>query len=362
MKKKRARVIAFYLPQFHPIPENNMWWGNGFTEWTSVVKAKPLFKGHNQPNIPSELGFYDLRLSEVREAQAKLAQEAGIEGFCYWHYWFGGSKRLLERPFNEVLDSGKPDFPFCLGWANHAWVHKLWDPNGKGDELLIGQQYLGIEDYKNHFYDALLPAFKDKRYILVDGKPLFVIYSLRHRNEIKTIIQTWKELAIKNGLKGVYFVAVQRNETKDEILDLGFDSMYRLNDYLNVHFRQNLAKRILLRLKTKIFKSPRRYSYSDMIKYMYNEQNYDSDTIPMIVPNYDHTPRSGNLGIVYTNSTPDLFAEQVRKACSFLKLKDEDHKILFLVSWNEWGEGNYMEPDLKFGDAYLKALQSVILE
>lgn len=128
--KQKARVIAMYLPQYHPIPENDTVWGKGFTEWNNVAKARPLFKGHHQPNIPADLGFYDLRLPETRELQAQLAREAGIEGFMYWHYWMGGGKRLLERPFNEVLDSGKPDFPFCLGWANHPWKTSTWTTMG----------------------------------------------------------------------------------------------------------------------------------------------------------------------------------------------------------------------------------------
>jgi len=358
MNNHRARVIAFYLPQYHPIPENDEWWGRGFTEWTAVANAKPLFKGHYQPHIPSELGFYDLRISEVREAQAKLAQDAGIEGFCYWHYWFGGSKRLLERPFNEVLKSGKPDFPFCLGWANHPWFHKLWDPKGK-DILLIDQKYLGVDDYKKHFYEVLLPAFNDKRYILVDDKPLFVIYSLTHKDEIKTIIETWQALATENGLKGIYFVGAQRKETKDEILKLGFNAVYRIADMLKVHSRQSVLKKVFLLLRVKFFNSPRRYSFKDLTKYLYNKEDYESDTIPIIVPNFDHTPRSGTKGVVITHTSPKLFREQVKTACSLLKNKEKDHQLLFLISWNEWGEGNYLEPDEKYGAEYLRILFDV---
>lgn len=159
----KARVLALYLPQYHPVPENDMWWGKGFTEWSNVTKAKPLFRGHYQPKLPTDLGFYDLRLPEVREEQAKLAKEAGIEGFIYWHYWFGNGKRLLERPFNEVLESGKPDFPFALAWANHTWSTKTWksaigETAKKG--VIMEQTYPGIEDYTEHFYYAL-KAFKD---------------------------------------------------------------------------------------------------------------------------------------------------------------------------------------------------------
>lgn len=356
--KNKARVIAFYLPQFHPIPENNKWWGEGFTEWHAVSKAKPLFKGHIQPKIPADLGYYDLRLSEVREAQAQLAREAGVEGFCYWHYWFGGEKRLLERPFNEVLESGSPDFPFCLGWANHDWFQKLWDPSGRGDKLLIKQEYLGVEDYENHFYTTLLPAFKDERYIQVEGKPLFVIYLVN--DKIGEIIRLWTKLAEENGLLGIYFVAVQRNESKEEIRKLGFDAMYRLQDYLKTYSEQSKIRKAYLYILAKFFKIPRLISYKSLSENLYTNQDYDEDTIPIIVPNYDHTPRSGKMGVVVTGSTPSLFAKQVEKATHYIKDKKDDRKLLFLVSWNEWGEGNYMEPDSIYGKKYINALKSVI--
>lgn len=199
-----ARVIAFYLPQFHPVPENDEWWGKGFTEWTNVGKARSLFPGHYQPKVPADLGYYDLRVSETRKAQADMAREYGIEGFCYWHYWFGNGKRLLERPFNEVLASGEPDFPFCLAWANESWrgyYHGI-----KAKETLIDQLYPGEEDYIAHF-NAVLPAFKDKRYITVDGKPLFMIYHpFDNQMEINTFIKLWRELAVQNGLEGIFFV------------------------------------------------------------------------------------------------------------------------------------------------------------
>ena len=204
----KARVIALYLPQFHPIPENNRWWGPGFTEWTNVVKAKPLFKGHVQPKIPADLGFYDLRLPEVRQQQADLAHEAGIEGFCYYHYWFGG-KQLLERPFNEVLASGKPDFPFCLCWANHSWSNKTWNrkSNMQSNSMLIEQTYPGYDDDYNHFMNVL-PAFRDKRYITIDGKPVFFLYNPWEHTRVKEWIVMWRKLAQENGLPGLHFVSM----------------------------------------------------------------------------------------------------------------------------------------------------------
>ena len=185
----KVRLIAFYFPQFHPIPENDKWWGKGFTEWTNVAKAKPLFRGHYQPHVPADLGFYDLRLPEIRQQQADMAREAGIEGFCYWHYWMGGGRLLLERPFQEVLKTGAPDFPFCLGWANHSWTTKTWE-KGKSftsESMIFEQLYPGVEDYINHFFDVL-PAFKDKRYITVDNKPLFVVFDPESFNDSKLFI------------------------------------------------------------------------------------------------------------------------------------------------------------------------------
>ena len=220
----KIRAIAFYLPQYHPTKENDEWWGKGFTEWTNVAKARPLFKGHIQPHIPADLGFYDLRLSESREAQAALAQKYGIEGFCYWHYWFGNGKRLLERPFNEVLKSGKPDFPFCLAWANHSWMKKLWDPNATfKDKLLMEQTYPGDDDIKAHFY-TVLPAFQDKRYITVNGCPLFLIYAPLDYKEVSRFIEMWRSLALQNGLKGIYFVGQGGMPFRSKILSLGFDA------------------------------------------------------------------------------------------------------------------------------------------
>ena len=213
--KRKARVIAFYLPQFHPIPENDKWWGKGFTEWTNVGKAKPLFKGHYQPRVPADLGYYDLRMPEVREAQAEMAREAGIEGFCYWHYWFGNGKQLLERPFNEVLASGKPDFPFCLGWANHSWTNKTWEVGKRKvmDYVLMEMVY-NEDEYRKQFYEVL-PSFKYKRYITLEGKPLFVVFLPSPAVYYKQVLDLgfdavnsrgyWRaELLSRNKLKMVY--------------------------------------------------------------------------------------------------------------------------------------------------------------
>ena len=218
--KTKARVIAFYLPQFHPIPENDKWWGNGFTEWTNVKSAKPMFKGHKQPVIPGELGYYDLRLPEVRYKQTELASEHGIEGFCYYHYWLGNGRRLLERPFSEVLESGEPDFPFCLCWANHDWTTRWCG----GNDIIAKQLYPGKKDYINHFY-SLLPAFKDKRWIKVDKRLLFFVFRPYELPNPREFTDTWRELAVQNGLSDFHFVGSGYSHQKFMKRD-GFDGNF----------------------------------------------------------------------------------------------------------------------------------------
>lgn len=356
----KVRLLAYYLPQYHPTPENDLWWGKGFTEWTNVCKAKPLYKGHEQPKIPADLGFYDLRLSESRIAQAELARQYGIEGFCYWHYWFGNGKRLLERPFNEVLKSGTPDFPFCLAWANHSWWKKTWDKDKKNDKLLIEQKYPGIEDYENHFYE-LLPAFRDHRYVKVDGKPLFSIFAPLDFDDVSIFINVWRKLALENGLNGIYFVGQGAIKYKAEILSKGFDA---INDasMLDIHALQSVFKRSLLQLKVKLLKLPRIYRYSDAMKYFTHPDDAELNILPTIVPNWDHTPRSGAKGIIFSHSTPSLFKKHVKEVFSYIKGKPEEYRIVFIKSWNEWGEGNYLEPDLKYGLGYLENLRDAINE
>lgn len=357
-----ARFIAFYLPQFHQIPENDEWWGKGFTEWVNVAKARPLFRGHHQPNIPADLGFYDLNSADIRKRQADLAKEAGIEGFCYWHYWFGNGKKLLEMPFNKVVNSNDPDFPFCLGWANHSWFNKLWDPkNPHMDKLLVEQTYPGEEDYINHF-NYLLNAFKDERYIKVNGKLFFIIYDPLKFEDVPNFIKLWNDLAKKNELEGFYFVATDfDSRNKKRILGLGFDAIYN-NDTFNIHHKcSNFIKGIHL-LKRKFFKIPTVFDYRKAIDYMVIDDCKNREVIPMIVPNWDHSPRSGANAIILKNSTPKYFKKIANFAINIVKDKPKDEQIILIKSWNEWGEGNYMEPDLKFGKGYINALKEAIEE
>lgn len=380
----KARVIAYYLPQFHPIPENDKFWGKGFTEWTNVAKAKPLFKGHYQPRIPADLGFYDLRLPEVREQQAQMARKVGIEGFCYWHYWFGNGKRLLQRPFNEVLQSGKPDFPFCLAWANHSWKTTTWENGGK-DRMIVKQRYLGEEDYTMHFQEVL-PAFRDKRYITIEGKPLFAIFDPYNFQDVSNFIKTWQRLAKGKGLKGIYFIAMsnststlQRNadgtlkrvapnlqsseRVYNDLLNLGFNGINSFGKsraemlYMGKYMRavKKLLHQYLPFLPTHCI------NYEKITQHFFAPEDNWQNVFPSIFPQWDRTPRAGNSEGVYINATPTGFKKHIQDALNIIKNKDVEHQILFLRSWNEWGEGNYVEPDLKYGHGFLDAIKETIV-
>ena len=382
----KARVIALYLPQFHPIPENDKYWGKGFTEWTNVGKAKPLFKGHYQPRVPADLGYYDLRMPEVREAQAGLAREAGIEGFCYWHYWFGNGRMLLERPFQEVLDSGKPEFPFCLGWANHSRKTSTWTNDGKQrNEMIAEMQYLGEDDYRKHF-NYVLKAFQDKRYITVDGMPLFLIFD--PIDLPADFIPYWRKLAKEVGLPGIHFVANIQNTNGRPLKDnngnivakgyfatdeagkyydyvvniKGFDAVASLGTWRAEIMSKNkfwfAAQRALAnRFNIKI---PNIYDYRKIMKNYYVPEDSRENVYPSLLPQWDRSPRSGVNGI-YKNSTPEYFKESILEALKLVKNKKAEHRILFLKSWNEWAEGNYVEPDIKFGHGYLDAIHDSII-
>ncbi|MBP5771473.1 MAG: glycoside hydrolase family 99-like domain-containing protein [Bacteroidaceae bacterium] len=358
----KARVIAYYLPQYHPFPENDEWWGKGFTEWTNVARARKLFPGHYQPHIPADLGFYDLRVPEVREQQAALAREAGIEAFCYYEYWFGNGKHLMDRPFNEVVESGKPDFPFCLCWANQSWYKKFWDPNKKGhDRLLVEQKYPGEDDYIAHF-NALLPAFKDQRYLRVNGKLFYIVYQPFDSKEIINFLKLWRRLAQVNGMNDFYFVASDFNsERREEILAMGFDATHNI-DHLNIYHCSNVFVKGLRTIGRNYLGIPMIYKYKDAMRYMLNDDCRRNDVIPVILPNWDHTPRSKARGLVMTDSKPKYFKQLAKQALELVKDKPEEERIIILKSWNEWGEGNYMEPDMEYGHGYINALAEAIRE
>lgn len=379
------RIIALYLPQFHPIPENDMWWGPGFTEWTNVVKARPLFKGHVQPKLPADLGFYDLRLPDTREAQAKLAKEAGIEGFCYYHYWFGG-KQLLERPFNEVVASGKPDFPFCLCWANHSWSNKTWNrkSNLQANSMLMEQTYPGVEDDTAHF-KSLLPAFKDPRYITIDEKPVFFLYNPWEHKRVKEWISTWRKLATENGLKGLYLVGMCDSTLTlkinpdgttsrtlpnlessaaifNTVLDMGFDAVNsfgrRRGEMLSKGKYNDIIKTILRKAGMPI--GTTKYDYEKTVSGFFAPEDRWENVFPTILSNWDRSPRASSWDGVYMGASPEKFQAHLRRAIDMVSEKDSQHQVIILKSWNEWGEGNYVEPDQEFGHGWLDAIYKAI--
>lgn len=383
----KTRFIAVYLPQFHPVKENDEVWGKGFTEWTNVAQARPLFHGHYQPHIPADLGFYDLRLEETRIEQAELARQYGIEGFCYWYYWFGNGDKILERPFTEVLKSGKPDFPFCLAWANHSWTTMSWTKvNNPNDIKLIKEQkYLGEEDYTKFFYDVL-PAFKDHRYMTVDGKPIFLVHSPTTIPDVEVFISTWRKLAEKEGLKGVYFIGSNSgvsysdnqsdknrkhhlpniNDTGklyQKLFDLGFDAINSQNlaramVKIEGAFMNFVRTAMNLKTRFKILKKCDQEKVNDNLLTEYDEQN---NVFPSIYPNWDRSPRVGKSAeILLTKSTPEAFKKILKMVSAIQKGKEDDHKIVFIRSWNEWAEGNHLEPDLKYGRGYLEAIKEVL--
>ncbi len=360
MSNSKIRTIAFYLPQFYPTPENDEWWEPGFTEWTNVTRAKPLYKGHYQPRLPKDLSFYDLRVPEVREKQAEMALSAGIEGFCYWHYWFAG-RRLLDRVFTEVLESGKPDFPFCLCWANHSWKAKTWNPN-MPDTMLIEQTYPGIEDYKAHFY-AMLPAFKDKRYMTVDGRPIFGIFAPKDFSDFESFADTWNQLAHINGLKNFFFFAfVQGINKYNDFNHVPYDAIVfdKMIDIYLDYKKTWLSRRyrgLLVRMN-----KPYLVNYDKYVKQSIEVFKSDEGMIPCIDPDFDHSPRSGHRWMIFRNSTPEKWGYLCKQSVEILKSRRINNNLLFIKAWNEWGEGNYLEPDQRYGHAYLDALSKALKE
>lgn len=346
---ERARLIAFYLPQFHPIPENDRWWGKGFTEWTNVSSAGPLFAGHQQPQVPADLGFYDLRVAETRQAQAELARAYGIEGFCYYHYWFGG-KQLLERPVSEMLRSGEPDMPFCLCWANEPWSRR-WD--GSESEILQAQHY-GPDDDVAHIRH-LLPALADRRAITVDGLPMLLVYRAHDLPEPTRTIDRWRREVDRAGLPGLHLVAVETGWDlgRDATLD-GFDARVLFQPMFSLLHRVSRQTE-LETLGLRVYDYQQAWPVladPDPVSY----RRYDS-----VAPAWDNTARSGYKGLVLHNSSPDAYEAWLRQAVDRAQMQPPDHRIVFLNAWNEWAEGCHLEPDTRNGLAYLEATRRAVM-
>ncbi|MCK5360382.1 MAG: glycoside hydrolase family 99-like domain-containing protein [Gammaproteobacteria bacterium] len=359
-----TKLISFYLPQYHPIPENNEWWGEGFTEWVNVSQTKPRFKGHHQPHIPADLGFYDLRLAEVRQAQAALAKEYGVSGFCYYHYWFNG-KILLDRPFREVLSSGSPDFPFCLCWANENWT-RAWD--GLEREVLMRQEYSN-EDSLAHI-KWLVDAFRDERYIRVNGKPIVLIYRLDTIPDVSVMISLWRDVAKKEGFQDIYICAVKNGfvEMSDQaILAAGFDAIVDFQpnrqDFPKPKglksWAYHLAKKffpdvIYQKLKLSI-SANNRVNYKNMVEIQKAKPWPDSyRKFPCVFPSWDNSARRSSATIIQ-NDDPVVYQEWLADAISKVESYPESEEFVFINAWNEWAEGCHLEPDNVHGRGFLEA-------
>lgn len=357
-KNLLARIIAFYLPQFHPIPENDKWWGKGFTEWTNVTKTKPLFRRHYQPRLPADLGFYDLRLSEVREAQADLAHQYGIEGFCYWHYWFKG-QRLLNQPLDEMLHLGKPDFSFCLAWANEPWSRRWL---GEERDILMVQEH-SPEDDRNHSY-WLLTALSDSRYLQIHGRPLLLIYRPTFLPEPRQTTDVIRETCINAGLPEPFLLGIDAHCPGTDCRSIGFDGTLKFEPQLGVlpeafvdrpswrKFRYNLKQSIWsASLKT--------YDYEEA-RYLMNQNHLTFPFYPSIFVGWDNTPRRGANGVIVLNNHPELFGKGLFQLVESSLEKPLEDRLIFINAWNEWAEGNYLEPDQRFGHRYLKATRNAL--
>ena len=356
-----VRTIAFYLPQYHPIPENDQWWGPGFTEWRNVTNAKPLFPGHYQPHLPADLGFYDLRLAEVREAQAELARSHGIHGFCYYHYWFNG-RQILERPFSEVLASGKPDFPFCLCWANENWT-RAWDG---GEQHILLQQHYSADDDRAHIR-ALIPAFADARYIRIGGRPLFLVYRTELLPDPVQTSDIWREEVSRAGLGELYLARVENFVTRVDPTKIGFDAAVEFAPH-GAHVGKIKFRGPIYRLLARSGLLPEAYVHNQVVNYramllgMLAKPDPGFKRFRCVTPMWDNTARRRTGAHIYAGSTPKLYeawlAEVAKQTVG--KFAPEE-RIVFVNAWNEWAEGCHLEPDLKWGRKYLEATKAALV-
>lgn len=363
----KNRVIAINLPQFYPFKENDEWWGKGFTEWTNVTKAKPRYRGHYQPQLPTDTGFYDLRLPEARQMQADMAKEYGIYGFCYYHYWFNGDL-LMSRPLDEILSSGKPDFPFMYCWANENWS-RVWD--GSNEKVLMQQNYSEDDDIK-HIKYLCENVFVDKRYIRIEGKPFFVIYKPHLFPNIERSIQIWREIA--GEYKIDLYLAFNRqlgysDSDCEAFLSKGFDVSINFqpicdenNDFLKSQKYLYYVKRVLAALfnhrrYTKI------YDYKAWVDYRISRTKPQYKEYPCVSPGFDNSPRRvGKNFFAFKNANPEDYRRWLKYYMDTFEPFSEEENFIFVNAWNEWAEGNHLEPDIKWSRKFLEATKRVIDE
>lgn len=363
--QQSMKVIAFYLPQYHVIPENEKWWGEGFTEWTNVKKARPLFDGHDQPRVPLKQNYYDLTNPDTLKWQAELAKQYNIYGFCFYHYWFDDGM-LLERPAEILLEHIEIDTNFCFCWANENWT-KAWAD--RADDVIKVQSYSDRDDWEKHFY-YLLPFFRDKRYIRIDNIPLFIIYRpeiMKHCGEILTL---WQKLALQNGLGGIKFAYQQayynhrQDKENGDMFDYGieYQPVYAMGDYVR-HYKHSF-KRLIRVLARKLLGAPYYgvffdFDYDKLWRYILKRKPIDDKMVPGAFVDWDNTPRKSYKGSLCVGVTPEKFKKYF--ALQLKRAKEVYHKdMIFVFAWNEWGEGGYLEPDEKYGYKMLEAIKESV--
>jgi glycosyl transferase family WbsX len=344
-----VRLIAFYLPQFHPVPENDRWWGPGFTDWQNVARATPLFDGHYQPRLPGALGFYDLRLDEVRHKQIELARSHGIYGFCYYYYWFNG-RRILERPLDRYIADPTVDFPFCICWANENWSRR-WD--GGNQEVLLVQEHDTASDME--FIRDVMPLLKDPRYIRVNGLPLLVLYRTDLLKVPAATAAGWREECEKAGLPGLHLCAAQTFEVGDP-RPYGFDSACEFPPHKHAigHITQEIAG-LPADFKGWIC------DYELVARHSLTAPVPDYPLYRGIFPSWDNTARKRLQALIFHNADPARYEYWLRGLVEYTRQNlVGDQRIIFVNAWNEWAEGAHLEPDLKNGSSYLEATLSAL--
>lgn len=349
------KLIAYYLPQMHPTPENDAWWGRGVTEWNNVSRAVPQYLGHYQPRLPGELGYYDLRLTDNIKRQAELADMYGIYGFAWYYYWFDG-KRLLERPLDMFIKDKSIDFPFCLCWANESWTKGFF---GSTKEIIMKQSDTE-ESYLNFIKDAA-PYMKDERYITIKGKKLLIVYKPQKVPNSQKVLNYWREYCATHGVGEIYIIGVWTAEWKNDVLQRGFDSAAEFQPGSIKPYCRKINQNLPFINKDFVGEI---YSYPEIVKTGLYRKNFKSSHMyNAVMPMWDNTPRRNNHGnVIYHGATPDLYKkwlcdiiQHYKKDCSL------DDDLIFINAWNEWGEGAYLEPDRYYGYAYLEATKDAIL-
>jgi lipopolysaccharide biosynthesis protein len=346
-----VRAIAFYLPQFHPIPENDAWWGKGFTEWTNVTRARPAFAGHYQPRLPADFGFYDLRVPETLEAQAAAARDHGIHGFCYHYYWFAG-KRLLERPVETMRASGRPDFPYCFCWANENWTRR-WD--GADDDVLIAQQPSPADD--EAFIRDLLPHLRDQRYIRIDGRPLIVVYRVGMLPDPQATAATWRSICRSESVGDPYLCAARTYDTGDPAR-YGFDALVEFPP----HDTRVLSINLQLEMLDPGF-AGHVYDYRQYIEEVLERPEPAYVSHPTVMPGWDNTARRREHANIFVHATPEMYELWLRETVAAVtERRRSEERLVFINAWNEWAEAAYLEPDFRYGGQFLQATQRALID